>query len=433
MVVRRFTQKDAAGHWNRRKPKAFDTLSNTNRVVSEFSHMDARVTFKPANGRRPILLCFSHLRWDFVYQRPQHLLSRAACVYDVAFMEEPVTENVQAPVLRGRRSRENVTVLTPILPAGYSEAQAINAQRKLLQAFIESRQPEFLIFWYYAPMALAFTTDWVPEVTVYDCMDELSTFKFAPPSLKMYERELFDRADVVFTGGHSLYEAKRSYHKNIHAFPSSIDAHHFAKARSAKVHPQDVAHLKGPKLGFFGVIDERMDLDFLAEMARARPDWSFVMIGPVVKIHPECLPSLPNIHWIGGRAYNDLPDYIASWDVGIMPFAMNEATRFISPTKTPEFLAAGCPVISTPVADVVSSYGVSGLVEIASTPDEAIRCAERLMNMNRASWLAAVDQSLEGRSWDNTWANMNAHIVACAIQAGHDIIVGEQITGAARV
>lgn len=372
--------------------------------------------------QRPLLLCFSHLRWNFVFQRPQHLLSRALQFYDVVFMEEPVREHLATPTLRNELTSQGVVVLTPVLPETYSDDQAVRAQRNLLDSFLDTIQTDSLVAWYYAPMALAFTAHLRPDVTVYDCMDELSAFKSAPPSLRLYERELFKRADVVFTGGASLHKAKRSHHHNVHLLPSSIDASHFIGARSRKKCPPDVAHITGPKLGFFGVIDERMDMEFLRQMAQTRPNWNFVMIGPVVKIDGDSLPALANIHWMGGRSYDDLPDYISTWDVGLMPFAINEATRFISPTKTPEFLAAGCPVVSTPIADVVTPYGVNGLVEIAASPAEAIASSERLMQMDREPWLAAVDRSLEGHSWDNTWKKMNEEIAACtkASRSFHD-------------
>ena len=254
----------------------------------------------------------------------------------------------------------------------------------------------------------------------------------AHPLPGAYERELFKQADVVFTGGRSLYEAKKLHHRNIHPFPSSIDANHFGKVRLAPPRPADIAHITLQRLGFFGAIDERMDLDLVARMARARPEWNFVMIGPVVKIDRESLPQLPNIHWIGGRDYSLLPDYVASWDVGIMPFALNESTRFISPTKTSEFLAAACPVVSTPITDVVSPYGIMGLVEIASTAEEAIVCLERLMQKNQLRWLKAVDAHLDGNFWDRTCAQMNAYISAPLNESRCEVFADKMI-GASRV
>jgi glycosyltransferase involved in cell wall biosynthesis len=194
----------------------------------------------------------------------------------------------------------------------------------------------------------------------------------------------------------------------VHPFPSSVDAAHFNQARQgAIVDPPDQASLPRPRLGFFGVIDERLDLDLVAAMADRRPDWSFVMIGPVVKIAPATLPQRPNIHWLGQRDYKELPSYLAHWDAGIMPFAINEATRFISPTKTPEFLAAGLPVVSTPIADVVRPYGELALAEIAGDADAFVRGCEGVLARSHKEWLADVDTYLADLSWDRTWNAMH--------------------------
>jgi glycosyltransferase involved in cell wall biosynthesis len=264
-------------------------------------------------------------------------------------------------------------------------------------------------------MALEFTRHLSAAAIVYDNMDELSAFRDAPPKLLALESELLERADIVFTGGHSIYEAKRHRHRNIHPFPSSIDVPHFSAARrSTRADPADQATLPRPRLGFFGVVDERMDLDLVEGIAALRPDWHLVMLGPVVKIDKASLPRLSNIHWLGMKQYDELPAYLAGWDVGIMPFAINEATRFISPTKTPEFLAAGLPVISTPIRDVIRPYGAAGLVEIAGSADEFVSKAERLIRERDVSWLQAVDRQLAMNSWDRTWESMEAKIRSCS-------------------
>jgi UDP-galactopyranose mutase len=242
-------------------------------------------------------------------------------------------------------------------------------------------------------------------------MDELSMFHGAPPQLKQFEAELLGAANVVFTGGVSLYEAKKSQHRNIHPVPSSIDVTHFAQAREIHSDPPDQAAIPHPRLGFAGVIDERFDVALVDELARAHDEWHFIMIGPVVKINPESLPKHPNIHYLGMKPYAALPSYFSRWDVAIMPFAMNEATRYISPTKTPEYLAAGKPVVSTPIRDVVRPYGEKGLVYIADSADRfgaAIEGALLRAGHSAASkaWLRDVDELLSEMSWDRTWTNM---------------------------
>jgi glycosyltransferase involved in cell wall biosynthesis len=356
----------------------------------------------------PLLVCFSHLRWDFVWQRPQHLLSRAAKHYRVVVVEEPVFKpSVQAHIEISHKPG-GIAVAVPVLPEGLGATDVIRAQRKLVDELL-AREPEAgRIFWYYTPMALAFTGHLDCDLCVYDNMDELSAFRGASEELLALEQKLFAKADLVFTGGMSLYEAKRRRHHSVHPFPSSIEFDHFAKARRMSApEPQDQARIPHPRLGFFGVIDERMDVDLVGEAARLRPDWHFVMIGPVVKIDPAGLPQSSNIHWIGGKSYADLPRYLSGWDVGFMPFALNEATRFISPTKTPEFLAAGVPVVSTPIADVVRPYGEKGLVEIATTAQEVVAKAEVLLARAKGPWLQRVDRHLAAGSWDKTWAAMN--------------------------
>ncbi|WP_244635583.1 glycosyltransferase [Chthonobacter albigriseus] len=303
---------------------------------------------------------------------------------------------------------EGVTVVVPVLPPGTSERMAIEVQRRALERVQAAHRGKPSIFWYYTPMALLFSAEADADLIVYDCMDELSAFRGAPVELRRLEQLLMTRADLVFTGGRSLFEAKRDKHRSVHAFPSSIDAKHFAAARkSTLADPADQAGIGRPRIGFFGVVDERMDIDLVGAVAAARPDWQFVFLGPVVKIDPADLPRAANIHWLGSKRYDDLPAYLGHWDVGFMPFAMNEATRYISPTKTPEFLAAGLPVVSTPIRDVVAPYGDRGLVEIAATAEEAVGALERMLAGPKADWRTRVDSVLSDMSWDKTWAEMS--------------------------
>ncbi|MDQ3811652.1 MAG: glycosyltransferase, partial [Chloroflexota bacterium] len=263
---------------------------------------------------------------------------------------------------------------------------------------------------YYTPMALGFSDHLKPLVTVYDCMDELSAFLYAPPALGQREAELFRRADLVFTGGRSLYEAKHARHRSVHLFPSSVDRWHFGKARLPISDPKEQAPLGRPRLGFFGVLDERLDRDLLDGIADQRPDWQIIMLGPVVKIDPASLPSRANIHYLGGRDYASLPSYIAGWDVAILPFARNDSTRYISPTKTPEYLAAGKPVVSTSIRDVVEPYAALGLVRIADEPAQFVAAVEAALAENSRARLRAADAFLAPMSWDATWTSMAALI-----------------------
>lgn len=361
-----------------------------------------------ASSQKPHLICFSHLRWDFVWQRPQHLLSRAVRHYDVLFIEEPIFRTGVKAHMDVSARTQGVTVAVPVLPEGLSQEDIVSEQHDLIERLVgrEGKGPR--VFWYYTPMAIAFTYDFECDLCVYDNMDELSLFRGASQELLDLESDLFARSDIVFTGGMSLYEAKRRRHRNVYPFPSSIEFNHFAKARSMRQEPEDQVSLARPRLGFFGVIDERMDLDLVADVADRRPDWTLVMLGPVAKIDPTSLPQRPNIHWLGAKSYADLPFYLSGWDIGFMPFALNEATKFISPTKTPEFLAAGVPVISTAITDVVRPYGEKGLVDIAKGADEVIAKAQAIMARPRDPWLSKVDRHLSAGSWDKTWGAMHA-------------------------
>ncbi|WP_372617130.1 glycosyltransferase family 1 protein [Falsiroseomonas sp.] len=363
-------------------------------------------------GPRPVLLVLSHLRWDFVFQRPQHLMSRAAAAYEVLFLEEPVEEDIARPRLDCFERAGGVLVARPVLPRGLAPEFALAAQRALLGGLLAPREGRPLVTWFYSPMFLPVAGHLPASAVVYDCMDELSAFRGAPPAMLEMERRLLARADLVFTGGRSLYEAKQRRHPAVRCFPSSIDAGHFGQARGGLAEPAGLGAIARPRIGFFGVVDERMDLGLVAELAALRPDWSLAMIGPVVKIDPASLPQAPNIHWLGARDYRELPAHLAHWDLGFMPFALNESTRFISPTKTPEFLAAGLPVVSTAVTDVVRDYGESGLVEIAQDAKEMALKAEVLLKRPREAWLAKVDARLAASSWDRVWTEMEALITA---------------------
>jgi len=362
------------------------------------------------------LVCFSHLRWDSVYQRPHHLLTRCAREQRVFFVEEPVDDDGPAHLEISRRA-DNLWIVTPHLPGGLCAEEVVAAQHELMRDLFTQHAISDYVLWYYTPMAIAFTAHLDrPLAVVYDCMDELSAFRGAPASLRALEAGLFERADLVFTGGQSLYEAKRDQHPHVYAFPSSVDSAHFAQARLPQQDPTDQAAIGHPRLGFYGVIDERMDLDLLASVADAQPEWQLVLLGPVVKIDAATLPKRPNLHYLGSKSYADLPRYLAGWDVALLPFARNEATRFISPTKTPEYLAAGKPVVSTSIRDVARPYGEDGLAWIADSPCEFVIAVAAAMREDSATRLKRVDAFLAQTSWDRTWARMS-QLIEAAIKA----------------
>lgn len=361
----------------------------------------------------PDLVCFAHLHWDFVWQRPQHLLSRFAQYGRVFYVEDAFyhADDLIEPHLEVKERQQGVKVVVVHLPQRLraDEAVADQTQFEVLSRYFDEQGVDQYVFWYYTPMALGKSRFFKPLLTVYDCMDELAAFKFAPPELREREQELFEKADLVFTGGHTLYEAKRQQHPDAHPFPSSIDKDHFGQARQAMPEPADQAGIAHPRIGFFGVVDERLDIELLGELAGAYPQWQFVIIGPVVKIDAATLPRHANIHYLGGKDYQELPAYLQGWDVATLFFADNESTKFISPTKTPEYLAAGRPVVSTPIRDVVRPYGELNLVQIADNAADFGQAIEKALTQTQdADWRQRTDDYLATISWDQTWQQMLA-------------------------
>lgn len=369
------------------------------------------------------VVCFSHLRWDFVYQRPQHLMSRFARSRRVFFVEEPVAGDGDSRIEVSERGK-GVFVCVPNLRSG-NGAFAAETMAVLIDEMKRERRIENYITWFYTPMMLDWSSRLEPRVVVYDCMDELSGFKNAPADLCIREKKLFSMADLVFTGGQSLYEAKREQHRAVYAFPSSIDAAHFSKALTVTGEFPAQAEIPHPRIGFAGVIDERLDISLLEAVADLRPDFQFVMVGPVVKIDENDLPRRKNIHYLGRQDYADLPAIMAGWDVAIMPFAQNESTRFISPTKTPEYLAAGLPVVSTAIADVVRPYGDLGLVHIASTPDEFVDAIQSALDEDGEVRRTRAAEFIGDLSWDKTFVAMSELIDAVASGANENRLAAD--------
>jgi UDP-galactopyranose mutase len=362
------------------------------------------------------ILVFSHLRWDFVFQRPQQLLSRLAAHRPVIFVEEPIRSLNNPPHWKRSTREPNITVYQPHTPVdappSFDDHQLHHIAPLIPQLLEqENLRPDRHILWLYTPMAIPLIRDLQPAAVVYDCMDELSSFLNAPASMLAREQELLSLADVVFTGGPSLYRAKQSRHPNCHCFPSSVDAAHFAAAVDPSIDAPDQSEIPRPRIGFFGVIDERLDIPLLHHLAHARPDWHICMVGPVVKINPESLPHAPNIHYFGQRDYADLPRFLAGWDVAMLPFARNEATRYISPTKTLEYMAADKPIVSTPITDVAEPYG--DIVHLGDTPDQFVAAIERALSARpseRQTRSQAMRQVLHQTSWSRTAAQMAAQI-----------------------
>ncbi|MBA2964912.1 MULTISPECIES: glycosyltransferase [Ramlibacter] len=347
------------------------------------------------------LIVFSHLRWNFVYQRPQHLLSRLARHWRVVFVEEPVVGEAEQR-LEKFSPAEGVEVWRPHVSAaapGFHDEHISVLQKFVADAIRTERITDYWI-WFYTPMAVPLAAELQPRGIVYDCMDELTLFKNAPRQLVQRENVLFKEADLVFAGGPSLYNSKKGRHPSVHCFPSSVDARHFAQGEAE--HPLQAA-LPRPRLGYCGVIDERINMELVEALATTHPDWQVVMVGPVVKIDPAGLPRHANIHWVGQQSYQDLPSFICGWDVCLMPFALNEATRFISPTKMLEYMACGRPSVSTSIRDVMEPYG--HVVSIADTAADYVAACERILARTpeqRRAHALDLAQAIAQTSWDRT-------------------------------
>lgn len=358
------------------------------------------------------VLCLSHLRWNFIYQRPQHLLGRCARHHRVVFFEQPKYDATE-PELELDPMLSGVTVAIPHLAPGTPPDIVEYAQRKMIDRILsrelDNARP---VLWYYAPMSLAFTHHVKARAVVYDCVDEPSAYDDTPTTLLDREQLLLAHADVVFTSGYGLYEHKRAttQHRNLYPFLSSVDVVHFIQARHYLPEPADQAVIPHPRVGYYGVIDDRIDLALLAQLADLRPDLQLVMLGPVVKLEASRLPQRPNLHWLGGKSYEQLPAYLCGWDVGMLPFVVDDTTRFLSPSRTPEYLAAGKPVVSTAVIDVVKPYGDEGLAWIADGPRELSQAIDEALASDTRTRTSHADAFLAELSWDRTWREMWTHV-----------------------
>ena len=365
------------------------------------------------------IVVFSHLRWSFVWQRPQQFLSRFAEKHPVLFVEIAEFDGSGEPRVDLTSPMAGVTVLNLHVDPALDGTDALtDAMRNAVREGMAHVGIEDPLLWFYNPMDAGWVLGWLENRgIVYDCMDELAQFKDAHPKLVGREKELLDAADVVFTGGIELYEKKSKGHGNVHFFGCAVEYDHFAQAQEAGPIPDDLAAIPGPRVGWFGVVDERVDYDLLRSMAASRPDLSFVMVGPAVKVDPAGFPQAPNLHWLGGRDYKELPLYCRGYDVCMMCFALNEATEFINPTKALEYLATGKPVVSTAVKDVVRQYGDT--VAIAHSPEEFLERIDAALAGGQQGMVERGIEKAKAASWENTVGAMQ-RIIDAAI---HDQIL----------
>ncbi|MDB6053566.1 MAG: glycosyltransferase [Verrucomicrobiales bacterium] len=372
-----------------------------------------------------------HLRWDGVWQRPQQFLSRLSARHRVLFCEGPMlVDEAITPyfTLQPVKDYPNVTIMNVFFPsARFNDGQWVDAERRRLQheALKGPLKGQFdnPVQWFYDPMAVtAYANHFNERAIVYDCMDQLSQFKFAPPELILREKELLKAAHVVFAGGKKLHESKSQDNKNCHFYGCGVEIEHFGTALSSATQvPDDLAKLKNPVLGYFGVVDERLDYELIAKLADANPNWNVVIIGPVVKVDPKSLPVRSNLHWLGRRNYSELPAYTKGYDVCLMPFALNEATEYINPTKALEYMATGKQIVSSAVSDVVSNFGK--VVKIARTHEEFIDLCKKAVEQADKSAIEAGIEMSNQNSWDSIVAKLEEHIRHAIKKGGEGKIV----------
>jgi glycosyltransferase involved in cell wall biosynthesis len=365
------------------------------------------------------IIVHCHLRWEGVWQRPQQFLSRISQRHPVLFVEGPqLREGFQPPAFKIRQLTDypNITVMHTEFPASrFADGEWVDQERfRLLEEALRGplkgkfQRP---VQWFYDPMAVPAHVDKLNErAVVYDCMDELSQFKFAPPEIITRERQLLARADVVFAGGRRMCQSKSRFNSNCHFYGCGVDVQHFSKARSPQTEvPEDIRFGEGKfVLGYFGVVDERLDYELIDRLAAANPNWHIAIVGPTCKVDPASFPQAPNLHWLGRREYTQLPAYTKGWDVCLMPFAMNEATEFINPTKALEYMATGTPIVSTPVPDVVSNFG--SVVKIAAAHDKFIElCRKETLQPDEAAITRGIEMAQDNQ-WDTIVEKLEGHI-----------------------
>ena len=363
----------------------------------------------PLSPTLPVLIVLAHLRWADVFQRPQQLLSRLAGRWQVWYVEEPVVS--PGPThFETRHAADRLTVLVPHLAAArQAPDDPWPRLAPLLARQLAAQGIERPVVWLTTPLAWPAVAPLAPSCIVYDGMDDLAGCRDAPPHWHDREQALLRQAALVFAPGPSLYDHWHAAHPNVHCIPSAVDVAHFAPRApdpddaDTRAAQQLQAALPRPRLGYFGVIDERVDLRLIDTLASEHPEWQLVMVGPVVQADPQMLPSRPNIHWLGRQPHARLPGLLADWDLCLVPFVQDRSARSLSPTKVLEYMAGEKPVVSTPVQDVVMLYGHA--VEIAEPGEAFVQACERVLaETGQARCRRAMEMltTVSRHSWDRS-------------------------------
>lgn len=385
-------------------------MENLNINDYEFPH-DKQIVEVREEDNIDTLLCFSPVKWEGVFQRPQHLMSHAAKKWRVFYIEDPIFDtDTKVPdyEVKELKKHTGLFVVSIRLPETSSKVDTKNAMHKLLGKLCAEYKINNFGTWYYSPMGIQYTYELYPRVVVYDCTSPIRT---AQPSLIDIENELISQSDLVFTNGNALFEAKQNWHPQVYNFPSSIDKEHFMQARLQLPEPADQEEILCPRLGLYGAIDECFDAELLRALAHRRPDWQFVLVGPVVGIDEDTLPKAENIHYLGEKSYQEMPSYISGWNAALILVSTDKTKQVQVPTRTPEYLAAFKPIVATPVADIISPYQEMGLVNVAENVFEFETAIEEVLSDDkRKQWKKNIDEFLKTNSWDIMWQQMR-HLI----------------------
>jgi glycosyltransferase involved in cell wall biosynthesis len=408
------------GSLTRHDRTVFSDAPFPDHAITRSHSATARNRIASADDSACPIIVHCHLCWDWVWQRPQQFVSRLSRRHKILFIETIGPDpQLLTPFARFRTDEQfpNVTLLRLQFPSWrWGDSDFVDCERRrLVKEFLggpAAGQFENPVQWFYDPMAASSFVGHMGEIaTVYDCMDELSKFSEAPPEIIGREAGLLAMADVVFTGGRRLYENKRRMNSNCHFYGCGVDVEHFGKASGSETKiPEDIASLPRPVLGYFGVVDERMDYELVAKLADANPNGSVVMVGPALKVDKVPLPRRHNLHWLGQRAYADLPAYAKAFDVCLMPFALNAATEFINPTKALEYMATGRPVVSSAVPDVVRNFG--SVIKVAGDHDEFITSCQRAIKQKDAAAIESGMRMASENSWESIVTRLEEHLDA---------------------
>ncbi len=355
------------------------------------------------------IVCFSDISWNVKFQRPHQLFSQAKRINIIIFIEKPLLQRSGKPNHFISRVSDNILILTPVITDEDPESTIHETVEQLLTEKLKSHNTTEYICWYYSPKAINYSQKLTPKLIIFDCMDECCGYEGADTEVNESEKKLLEVTDLVFTGGRSLCNAKKLLHKNVHLFPDSIDYERFnGNTKQAK---KNIIKKPAAKIGYFGVIDERLDLNLLDKIAANKPKWKFEIAGPIVENMHGKLPERKNITFTGDIRDEEIPSIIGEWDAAILPYSKNNSTENTAPSRLLVYFAANKNIVSTSINDIVHYFGENGMVRIADEPDDFVKALEAAIKYKpEAEWQKKVDSIIRKTTWEKTWNGMSKKI-----------------------